>query len=185
MRRFVPLLALIVLAACGSDERETASTPAALPAHALPELESRARALDAETLAADSLDPETLADVLAEAGFVTGSEREFSGKTRTFDHVVARTLVFQSPTGADMYLGWLRGHGADFLGRAEAADVSVPGESAVAFKLAQCGTCMKEVPAFLAGWRQGRVVLWLLAAGSGANTTRFGALARTLDGVLR
>lgn len=192
MRRFAPLfLAALVLAACGSRDEESESArasapaPQTLPAAALPELDSHARTLDANALADDSLDPEALGDVLVEAGYVTGSEREFSGKSRTFDHVVARTLVFESAAGAEKYLGWLRGHGADFLGRAEAADVTVPGESAVTFALARCGTCVKEVPAFLAGWRRGRVVLWLLAAGSGTSAARFDHLARQVDGVLR
>jgi hypothetical protein len=196
MRRLAPLvLAGLLLAACGQGEEETgkasasapapATAPATLPAAALPELDSRARTLDAETLADDSLDPEALGDVLDEAGYVTGSEREFSGKSPTFDHVVARTLVFESAAGAEAYLGWLRRHAADFLGRAETADVPVPGESGVAFSLARCGTCVKEVPAFLAGWRRGELVFWLLAAGSGTSTARFEALARQADGVLR
>jgi hypothetical protein len=192
MRRLAPiLLATVALAACGSDKEEAGTAPApggapaTLPAAALPELDSRARTLDAKALADDSLDPEALGDVLAEAGYVTGSEREFSGKSPTFDHVVARTLVFESAKGAEAYLAWLRGHAADFLGRAEAADLSVPGVSGVAFSLARCGTCVKEVPAFLAGWRRGELVLWLLAAGSGTSTARFEALAREADGVLR
>ena len=185
------LLAALVLTACGSggEKTRTASSsdkaPATLPASALPDLDTRARALDSEALADDSLDPDALGKVLAEAGYVTGSEREFSGKSRTFDHVVARTLVFESVAGADAYLDWLEGHAADFLGRAKASSVSIPGGSGVAFSLARCGTCVKEVPAFLAGWRRGNVVLWLLAAGSGASEARFHALAREADGVLR
>jgi hypothetical protein len=191
LRRASVLLALLALAACGSGEdgsRTSAAPgapPATLPADALPQLDSRARTLDAEALADDSLDPAGLGDVLAEAGYVTGSEREFSGKSPSFDHVVARTLVFESDAGAKTYLGWLRGHAADFLGRADPADLSVPGQSGVAFSLARCGTCVKEVPAFLAGWRRGNVVLWLLAAGSGASADRFDALAHEADGVLR
>ena len=177
---FVVAAALLLLAACGSGEREK-PRPESLPASALPDLESRGRPLDAESLAADSLDPEALTDVLGRAGFVAGSEREFAGKTRTFDHVVARTLVFRSAAGAETYLGWLRDHAADFLGRAEATDVSTPGRSAVAFSLAQCGSCKKEVPTFLAGWRRGATVMTLLAGGSGANPDRFSALARRFD----
>jgi hypothetical protein len=50
--------------------------------------------------------------------------------------------------------------------------------------LAACGTCKKELPTFLAGWRRGATVLSLLASGSGANPERFGALARELDGTV-
>ena len=176
---------LLLLPACGSslDETEPAA-PASLPGSALPDLDSRARPLGAEALAADSYDPEALGDLLDEAGFVAGTEREFSGKTRTFDHVVARTLVFENSAGAETYLGWLRSHGEDFLGRVQAAKVSPPGESGVAFALAPCGTCKKETPTFLAGWRRGATVLTLLAAGSGANPERFSSLARRFDEIV-
>jgi hypothetical protein len=173
----------LVLAGCGAEEK-AAAPPQTLSAEALPELASSARTLDALALAADALDPEALAGVLDDAGFETGHEREFSGKTTTFDHVVARTLVFESAAGADAYLEWLRGHGNDILGRAVPAEVAAPGDSGVVFTLARCGSCKKELPTFLAGWRRDEVVLSLLAAGSGANPERFGALARDLDGTL-
>jgi hypothetical protein len=175
----------LVLAGCGSEKQKTAGPLKTLPADALPELQSRSRTLDIEALAADALEPAELADLLADAGFDTGREREFSGRTKTFDHVVARTLRFESEDGAETYLGWLREHGDDVLGRAAPAKVVPPGESGVAYTLVPCGTCKKELPTFLAGWRRGDVVLSLLAAGSGGNPDRFEALAREFDGVLR
>jgi hypothetical protein len=173
----------VVLAGCGGDERRSASALQTLPPDALPELTSRTRSLDAEALAADALDPAALADLLAQAGFETGREREFSGKTKTFDHVVARVLRFASADGADAYLDWLRRHGNDILGRAAPAKLAPPGDSGVAFMLVRCGTCKKELPTFLAGWRRGDVVLSLLAAGSGANPNRFDDLAHDFDAV--
>lgn len=180
------LLVLAVAAGCGTGEENAATTPrpATLPASALPDLEQRGRALGLEALAADSLEPAPLRQLLEDSGYVTGSEREFSGKTKTFDHVIARTLVFEDMNGADAYLGWLGKHGDDFLGRADPAKLSLPGNSGVGFTLAACGTCKKELPTFLAGWRQGATVLSLLASGSGANPERFGALARELDGTV-
>ena len=109
---------MLVVAACGTEEQQASGAPRTLPAAALPDLDSSVRALDAKSLAADALRPAALAKLLAEAGYVTGNEREFSGKTRTFDHVVARTLVFESEDGAERYLGWVRSHGRDLLGRA-------------------------------------------------------------------
>jgi hypothetical protein len=180
------LLVLAVAASCGSGGENAATTPrpATLPASALPDLEQRGRALGLEALAADSLEPPPLRQLLEESGYVTGSESEFSGKTKTFDHVIARTLVFEDMNGADAYLGWLRKHGDDFLGRADPAKLSLPGNSGVGFTLAACGTCKKELPTFLAGWRRGATVLSLLASGSGANPELFGALARELDGTV-
>jgi hypothetical protein len=180
------LLVLAVAAGCGAGEESAPTTPAppTLPASALPDLEQRARALGLDALADDSLEPEPLRQLLDESGYVTGSEREFSGKTPTFDHVIARTLVFADLKGADAYLGWLGMHGHDFLGRANPAKLELPGDSGVGFTLAACGTCKKELPTFLAGWRRGTTVLSLLASGSGANPERFGALARELDGTV-
>lgn len=181
MRPLLLVLAVAVgAAACGGDDGPPPA-PETLGAAALPELDSTARTLATADLAFDALEPAALENLLAEAGYETGSEREFSGKTKTFDHVVARTLVFESPEGALAYLGWLRGHGDDVLGKAIPAKIAPPGEAAVAFELERCGTCKKELPTFLAGWQRGETVLTLLAAGSGANPARFTALVREHD----
>jgi hypothetical protein len=169
----------IALAGCGAGE-ETGPPPT-LPPDALPDLAASARPLDAQALAADALDQQALASLLDEAGFLAGMEREFSGKTKTFDHVVARSLRFRDADGAEAYLGWLGGHGEDFLGRTAPAEMTPPGESGVALALIRCSTCKKELPTFLAGWRRGEVVYSLLAAGPGANGETFSALARDFD----
>jgi len=176
------VLLLLAAAACGAEQAAPpAAAPATLPAVALPELDSRSRSLDAAALADDAFEPDALAALLSEGGFVAGREREFSGKTATFDHVVARTLVFESPSGADAYLGWVRGHGDEVLGRAAPAKVVPPGEGGVAFTLERCGTCKKELPTFLAAWRREATVMTLLAAGDGADAASFSALAHELD----
>lgn len=174
------LLALAA-AACGAEEAAPPAAPATLPAAALPELDSSARTLDAASLADEAFEPDALAALLAEGGYVTGREREFSGKAAVFDHVVARTLVFETQQGADAYLGWVRGHGDEVLGRAAPAKVRPPGEGGVAFTLERCGTCKKELPTFLAAWRREATVLTLLAAGDGADPASFSALAHELD----
>jgi len=183
------LLALLVVvlaaAACGSDESETTAPPPTLPAAALRDLASSVRTLDTAALAADAFEQGELEGILTAGGFTTGSEREYSGKTETFDHVVARTLVFEDVAGASAYLDWLGAHGDDILGRADATGVALPGDSGVAFVLEPCGICKKELPTYLAGWRRGEVVLTLLAAGSGATPDRFLALARQLDETVR
>jgi hypothetical protein len=186
VRLSLVLLVLALATGCGADEESPPTTPGppTLPASALPDLEQRGRTLGLEALAADSLEPDPLRQLLKDSGYMTGSEREFSGKTSTFDHVVARTLLFEDEEGADAYLGWLGAHGHDFLGRADRVKLGLPGESGVGFTLAACGTCKKELPTFLAGWRRGATVLSLLASGSGANPARFGDLARDLDGIV-
>ncbi|HEX2045465.1 MAG TPA: hypothetical protein VHF23_07565 [Gaiellaceae bacterium] len=183
MRALLVTAALgLAVAACGAqEEAATQAAPATLPAAALPELASTARTLDAEALAADALEPERLAALLRDSGFESGREREFSGKTKTWDRVVARALRFRSAEGAEAYLDWLGAHGNDLLGRAVPAKMAPPGESGVAFVLARCGTCKKELPTFLSGWRRDELVLFLLAAGSGGNPERFGELVRDLD----
>lgn len=175
------LLLSLAAAACGTEEAAPPATPATLPAAALPDLDSSARTLDAASLAEDAFEPDALAALLAEGGYVTGREREFSGKATVFDHVVARTLVFETQQGADAYLGWVRGHGDEVLGRAAPAKVRPPGEGGVAFTLERCGTCKKELPTFLAAWRREATVLTLLAAGDGADPASFSALAHELD----
>lgn len=174
-------LLLFGATACGAEEATRPANPATLPAAALPELDSRARTLDAAALADDAFEPDALAALLSEGGYVTGREREFSGKATVFDHVVARTLVFESRNGADAYLGWVRGHGDEVLGRAAPAKVVPPGEGGVAFTLERCGTCKKELPTFLAAWRRDTTVMTLLAAGDGADAASFSALAHELD----
>jgi hypothetical protein len=141
--------------------------------------------LDARRLTADALKPPELTAILADAGFVAGREREFSGKSRTWDHVVTRTLRFTTERGAQTYLDWLERHADDFLGDSAPAKWAPPGEAGAAFVLVPCASCKKELPTFLAGWRRDTVVATLLAAGTGANPTRFGALARELDANLR
>ncbi|HSE80390.1 MAG TPA: hypothetical protein VLA87_01710 [Gaiellaceae bacterium] len=183
MRPLLLTLAVVVgfaAAACGSQDGPPPA-PATLGATALPELDSAARTLDTAAVAFDAFDMASLEELLVEAGFETGSEREFSGKTKTFDHVVARTLVFETEDGALAYLDWLRGHGDDVLGRAVPATIAPPGEDGIAFELERCGTCKKELPTFLAGWRREDRVLTLLAAGSGANPARFTVLVREHD----
>ena len=181
MRALLLALVLVLAAtACGGED-EPPPAPQTLAAAALPELDSRTRTLATADVAFDALDQASLEQLLAESGYRTGSEREFSGKTTTFDHVVARTLVFENADGALAYLGWLRGHGDDVLGRAIPAKIAPPGESGVAFELERCGTCKKELPTFLAGWQRGETVLTLLAAGTGASPARFTALVREHD----
>ncbi|MDQ3857868.1 MAG: hypothetical protein M3327_05385 [Actinomycetota bacterium] len=178
-------LALVVLAlsplagGCGTGEERAA--PPTLPPNALPELSSERRSLDRASLAADAFAPNALSSLLDDSGYVQGVEREFFGRGEIFDHVVARGLRFETSEGAERYLGWVRSHARDLLGRAEAERRLELGSSGVLLALTPCGTCKKELPTYLAAWRRGDVVLSLLASGRGVDRERFAALARKLD----
>lgn len=181
------MLALVGLAAagCGAEERVAApAAPATLPASALPDLDSTVRNLDTLALAEDAFEPDELAALLEDAGYVAGREREFSGKTTTFDHVIARALVFADADGADAYLAWVQEHRDEVLGKAAPATIVPPGDAGVAYKLVPCGTCKKELPTYLAAWRRGSTVRWVLAAGAGADSA-LPALLREQDDAVR
>ena len=170
---------LLVLAACGGAAEEP--PPPTLPADALPKLSSEARRLDRSALAADALRPGDLSRFLREAGYVEGVEREFFGRSDTFDRVVARGLRFEDAEGADAYLRWVRAHGRDLVGPTELRRPLDLGSSPVLLALVPCATCKKELPTYLAAWRRGEVVFSLLASGRGVNRERFAALAGELD----
>lgn len=178
MRAVLAGLALLALAGCGGAAAERGSRP--VP-DVLPGLASSQRTLDEQALAKDSYRPNELARVLEQAEYESGAEREFAGHSRTFEHVVARRLRFASPAGADRYLGWIRTHPDDFLGRSRSEQPLPLGESALLFSLARCGSCRKEQPTFLAAWRERSTVISLLAAGPGVNRVRFARLAGEVD----
>ncbi|MEO5633738.1 hypothetical protein [Gaiella sp.] len=180
----VPALAVAAVAAgCGGTESEPA--PRVLPplAHeALPELTARDRALPARELAQDALAPSDLAALLAAAGYLGGAEREFSGHTDTFDHVVARTLTFADVAGANAYLDWIAGHTGDFVGPSRPlVPIALGAERAQLFELDSCPTCKKQLPTWFAAWRRGTTVSYLLTAGRNVDRRSFGSLARRLE----
>ncbi len=183
-RALVFALAVALLAACGGRPEEpsgSSESPRTLPASVLPELNPAARTLDTAALAADSFEPDAVAALLESAGYLTGSEREFAGRGRTFDHVVARALRFEDADGAEAYATWVAKHAADFLGRAKHEQALDFGESGSLYSLVRCDVCKKQQPAFLAAWRRGNTAAFLLGAGPGVTRETFAALARRLD----
>ena len=172
---------LLALTACAAESPQPHST---LRSDVLPGLASRTRSLDAEAIAADALDPEPLLRLLEKAGYVIGSEREFSGQTSAFNHVVARVLLFEDSEGAGAYLDWLASHGSDILGQAQRhRPLALPG-SPLFFSHIRTGCCPKETPTFLTAWQRGATVFWLLASGPGANRQTVTSLAGDLASVV-
>ncbi len=179
MKRLFAVAFAFLLVGCAGATKAGTRPPRTLPAGAVHGLHSRARSLDAAELAADA-GSEALGDVLGDAGYVVGSEREFFGRTTTFNHIVARVLLFKDSQGALRLLAWLRSHPDVVLGSAVEGKPPALGESPMLFSLGACG-CHSEVPAFLVAWGRGDSVLWLLAAGPGATRAAVDSLARNFD----
>jgi hypothetical protein len=174
------LLATVVaaLAGCGG---EAGGVPAPLPSSALPELEARERELPRDELAADAYEPAELARLLDEAGYEGGRERELTGHTDTFDHVVARVLAFDTPAGATAYVTWVSGHVRELAGPAREIDALPLGDESRRFELEPCPTCKKQLPTQVAVWRRGSSVRYLLAAGRGLSRATVLPLAGLID----
>jgi hypothetical protein len=144
------------------------------------DLPSDVRILGPDGVAADAADPGPLADLLRRSGFLVASEREFHGRSERFDRVLARTLVFSTPAGASAYLGWLASHPDEILGPTRRLRPLGLGTDAVFFRLRPCG-CHAELPTFLAAWRHGSTVRFLLAAGRQASRRSLLPIATALD----
>jgi hypothetical protein len=138
------------------------------------------RELDATVLADDALDRDALGALLRRSGFQGGAETEYSGRTKTFNHVVSRVLVFEDASGARAYLAWLHANASDLVGKVGWRKPFALGEEGLIVLQAGCG-CHSDLPTYLAGWRRGATVVTLLADGNGVNRTRFEALALELD----
>jgi hypothetical protein len=114
------------LAACGGSAPERAAVsapagppPAALPAAAVPYLESSATPLTAAGLAKET----GLAELTARLrgwGFQAGARRSFQGSSKRLQVVDSRTLRFGSTAGAEAFVRYVGSHHADFLGGGQA-----------------------------------------------------------------
>jgi len=177
------LIGALLVTGCGSEAPagQTSAPPPPLGASVLPELDARDRELPPDALAADAFDPEALAALLDDAGYAGGRERELSGHGETFDHVIARSLVFADAAGADAYLGWVRGHTLDLVGRTREREAPPLGDVAFLFELEPCPSCRKQLPTRVAVWRSGGKVGYVLASGRGVNRESFRRLALAVD----
>jgi len=169
-----------ILVACSPET----PAPPPLPELVLPHLQSRATTiLDVNAVASDALDPAALGSLLQESGFVAGSERIYLGRGRRLARVSLRVLLFASPTGAASYLAWLRSHASDLMGRTTQKDpLAVPGSMVFVHEPAGC--CPKETFSVLVAWRRDTRVLFLLAAGPGADPRTVAPVADELDALV-
>jgi hypothetical protein len=173
------VVSALLVAGCGGAAFQPPPPP--LDAADLPRLSSRDRELPREVLAQDALVPGELAALLDDAGYAGGFEREFSGHTETFDHVIARTLLFADGDGASAYLDWVARHTGDLAGPSQPRPpVLLDGDRAIVFELDPCPTCKKQLPTWFGAWKRGAVVSYLLAAGRDVDRDTFTRLARRL-----
>lgn len=168
--------AAIAVAACSRD-----ATPA-VPAASFPSLDAgEVVRLDAETLAADALEPGSLQELLERTRFATGSERTFVGDGGVRS-VTARVLEFGSVDGAAEYLRWIEDHASDILGETRVEPpIEVGGGVARVFSHAPGGCCPKAMTTVLAAWRRGNLVLSVLASGSEVRGPNLALLAAGFD----
>jgi hypothetical protein len=191
--RRIAALALIawLLAACGSDATVPASpsshedSPVAdvdpIPLAALPGRAAAPVTLDAGTLALDAVDVSSLETLLDDAGFVAGTQRQFSRTRGGRRRIVARVLTFETPEGAERYLAWLRGNVADVIGKAEPNDRLRAPAGGTVFEHEPNPCCHNETRAFLALWSRGRHVVTLVMDGPAARAPAVPALVSQLD----
>ena len=177
--------------ACGTDPTVPAplsaepSAPVAvvepIPAGALPGRAAAPVALDAGTLAEDAVDVSSLEALLQGAGFVGGTQRQFSRMGAGRRRIVARVLAFETPAGAGRYLAWLEGNAADVIGKAKAnEDLEVPAGGTV-YEHAPNPCCHSETRIFLAAWRRGPNVVTLQVDGPAARASAVPELLSELD----
>src|SRR5262245_4634350 len=160
----------------GSVEGLDPIPPAALPGHA-----AAAVALDAGTVAQDAVDVSGLHELLSDAGFVGGTQRQFSRTGAGRRRIVARVLTFETADGADQYLAWLNDHVADVIGKAAPNDhLRAPADGTV-FEHAPNPCCHSETRIFLAAWNRGTSVVTLQLDGPAARASAVPELLSQLD----
>jgi hypothetical protein len=166
-------------AACGGGSPERVSSgprPAALPASAVPYLESSERPLTAAGMAKETGLPE-LAGRLREWGYDAGSRRYFQGPSKRLQVVDSRTLRFRSAAGAQAFVAFVRSRPAAFLGGGlPARDFASRGRRGILVVGAAC-SCHLATPVLLGVVAGGPVVTWLEINGPGASRRALGRLA--------
>jgi hypothetical protein len=185
------LLVTALLGSACATEQPTISAPSRTtgPAHVLPAIPPTALPgntadptdLDASSIASDAVDVAGLEALLEQAGFVGGTQRQFSRVRNGRRRILARVVTFETPEGASAYVAWLRDHGDEVIGKAApSADLSVPRHGVVlVHEPNPC--CHNETRMFLAMWHEGSTVVTIQIAGEGARETDVPELLSQLD----
>lgn len=193
MGRRIAALALAagLLVACGSDPTVPVPPPAdegqpvasvePISQSALPGRAAAPVALDARTLALDAVDVSSLETLLQDAGFVAGTQRQFSRTGAGRRRIVARVLTFETRDGAEQYLTWLGGNAADVIGKARPNDDLQAPAGGTVFEHAPNPCCHSETRIFLAAWHRGHTVVTLQVDGPAARAEAIPELLSQLD----
>jgi len=187
------LLAAALLGPACSNAQPTSAPPPTtappsvldpIPATALPGHPADAIDLDAGSVALDAVDVAGLEVLLDEAGFVDGTQRQFSRVRGGRRRILARVLSFETPGGAAAYVAWLRDHADEVIGDAAPnAGLRAPGHGVVlVHEPNPC--CHNETRMFLAMWHRGSTVVTLQIAGEGARESDVPDLLARLDAAI-
>jgi hypothetical protein len=184
------LLAAALLGSACSIEQPTSGPPPTttpptvlepIPATALPGHPADPIDLDAGSVAMDAVDVAGLEALLGEAGFVGGTQRQFSRVRGGRRRILARVLSFETPEGAAAYVAWLRDHADEVIGDAAPnADLDAPG-GGIVFVHQPDPCCHNETRYFLAMWNVGSKVMTIEIAGEGARASDVPELLSQLD----
>jgi hypothetical protein len=183
-----------LLVACGSDP--TVPVPPSMdqggsvegldriPAAALPGHPAAPVSLDAGSVAQDAVDVDGLESLLQDAGFVGGTQRQFSRTGAGRRRIVARVLTFETPEGAQQYLAWLRTNAADVIGTAKPNEELVAPAGGSVFEHEPDPCCHSETRVFLAMWTRGRDVVTMVMDGPAARAAVVPELVSQLDAAI-
>ena len=179
----------LIVAACGSEPpgAEPVGATGALgvlepiPATALPGAPADPVNLDAAAIAVDAVDMAGLESLLQGAGFVGGTQRQFSRARAGRRRIMARVLTFETSEGAARYLEWLRGHADEVIGdAARSTELQAPRDGTV-FVHEPDPCCHNETRLFLAMWNEGSTVVTIEIGGEGARQSDVPQLLSQLD----
>ena len=183
------LVAALLGSACAtaqptSGPRPTTAPPPVLepiPATALPGHPADPIDLDAGSVAVDAVDVAGLETLLDEAGFVGGTQRQFSRVRGGRRRILARVLSFETREGAAAYVAWLRDHAEEVIGDAAPNTGLDAPRGGIVFVHQPNPCCHNETRYFLAMWREGPTVVTIEIAGEGARGSDVPELLSQLD----
>jgi hypothetical protein len=168
--------AALAVSGCGAAEEQQATSraqptgppPPALPAKAVPYLDTKERALSAATLARETGAP-GLREKLDRWGYQAGFARSFQGDSKRLKVVESRTLRFATARGATAFLAAVRASPRSYYpGGMTAREFASRRRRGIVVRAMSC-SCHMANPAFLGVVARGGTVSWLEITGPRAS----------------